>query len=132
MSYKNKYILWYRDISARDVSLVGGKNASLGEMFNRFAKPKTKNEKRKTELINVPDGFAFTAKAYWYFIKANNLGKKLKSILQNYDPQSINSLQQVGKKARSIILNAKIPEDLARDIIQDYRLLEKKYGKNIS
>ena len=61
-----KYILWFKEISKRDAPLVGGKNASLGEMYNRFAK--IKNQKSKIK-INVPDGFALTTKVYWHFLE---------------------------------------------------------------
>ncbi len=132
MTKSRQNILWYKDLSSKDVLLVGGKNASLGEMFNRFAKLKTKNEKLKTESINIPDGFALTASAYWYFIRENELEKKLKAIFKDYNAQNIISLQNAGRKARSLILKANLPNKLEDEIIKNYRLLKRKYGKNIS
>jgi pyruvate,water dikinase len=55
MKEENKYILWFKDIRSEDVPLVGGKNASLGEMFSQLT----------SKGINIPDGFALTTKAYW-------------------------------------------------------------------
>jgi len=65
ISKSRKYILWFNQISSKDVPLVGGKNASLGEMFSKLTR----------KGINVPDGFAITASGYWYFLK------KIKSCL---------------------------------------------------
>ena len=74
MQNKN-YILWYKDISIKDIAIVGGKNASLGEIASKI----------KNTDINVPDGFALTTEAYWYFIKTNKLEKKLENILYIYN-----------------------------------------------
>ncbi|MDI6603355.1 MAG: phosphoenolpyruvate synthase, partial [Patescibacteria group bacterium] len=114
-----KYILWFKEISARDVSLVGGKNASLGEMIRELAK----------KGINIPDGFALTTKAYWHFIRENKLDEKLKEIFEKFDPKSIKSLQETGRAARNLILEAKFPEDLEREIIKAYKKLSANYGQ---
>jgi len=68
------YIRWFKDITIKDVPIVGGKNASLGEMYNRFAK--IKNQKSKIK-INVPNGFAITAKAYFDFLKKGKIQKEI-------------------------------------------------------
>jgi len=119
-SKSKKYILWFREISAKDVPLVGGKNASLGEMFSKLTK----------KGINIPDGFATTSYAYWYFLKKNNLLPKLKKLFKDLDVKNIKNLQKVGKEARSLILKAKFPEDLKKEIIWAYRKLGQKYEKN--
>ena len=118
MIKQKKYILWLEEISVKDVLLVGGKNASLGEMFNHFAK-----------LINIPDGFALTTNAYWYFLKENKLGQKLKEIFEKFDPGSIKSLQEAGKAARNLISQAKFPQDLKEEIIKSYKKLSTEYGQ---
>ena len=115
-----KYILWFREIDAKDVSLVGGKNASLGEMFSKLSK----------KGINVPDGFATTSNAYWYFIKKNNLLPKLKEIFRKFNPKSIKSLQETGRAARNLILKSEFPEDLKKEIIKAYQKLVEEYGQN--
>ncbi|MDI6883356.1 MAG: phosphoenolpyruvate synthase [Patescibacteria group bacterium] len=121
-SKSRKNILWFNEISKKDVSLVGGKNASLGEMISRFAK---KN-------INIPDGFCLTSRAYWYYLRANRIDKKLKEIFATFNPQSIKSLQETVRKARHLILKANFPSDLKKEIIKNYKKLSKKYKeKNI-
>ncbi|GAI51681.1 unnamed protein product, partial [marine sediment metagenome] len=115
-----KNILWFKEISAKDVPLVGGKNASLGEMIRELS----------SKGINIPDGFATTSYAYWYFLERNNLLPKLKEIFKKLDLKNIKSLQEIGKEARNLILKAKFPEDLKKEIIKAYQELGKRYGKN--
>jgi len=115
-----KFILWFREISAKDVLLVGGKNASLGEMFSNLTK----------KGINIPDGFATTSKAYWYFLVEKKTLAKLKEIFRKLDVRNIKNLQETGRKARNLILKSEFPEDLKREIIKAYRKLGQKYGKN--
>ncbi|HUW71801.1 MAG TPA: phosphoenolpyruvate synthase [Candidatus Humimicrobiaceae bacterium] len=115
-----KFILRFKEISRQDVSLVGGKNASLGEMFSRLGK----------KGISVPDGFALTSAAYWHYLKENNLDKKLRNLFVGLNTRNIKKLQEVGRKCRNLILNAKIPEDLKKEILNHYKELERKYGKN--
>ncbi|MBZ1348275.1 MAG: phosphoenolpyruvate synthase [Candidatus Nealsonbacteria bacterium] len=141
MNKKQKYILEFKEISKKDVPLVGGKNASLGEMFVKLTNQrilpapipgKTKQDSkigRNEYEINVPDGFALTTDAYWYFLKENNLGQKLKEIFNGFDPESIKNLQETGRKARQTILKAEFPEDLKREIIEAYQILSKKYNQ---
>jgi len=131
MKKNKKYILWFKEISKKDVPLVGGKNASLGEMFNKL---KAKSEKLKTEPINVPDGFALTTKAYWHFLEENKIDKKLKEIFSAFakasadkEKFSIKILKKVGERARNLFLEAKFPNDLEEEIIRDYHELSKKY-----
>jgi len=99
-----KFILWFKDISSRDVPLVGGKNASLGEMFSKLSK----------KGISVPDGFSLTTKAYWHFLRENKIDKKLKEIFKKFNQKSLESLKETGKQARVLILKADsdFPEDL--------------------
>jgi len=116
-----KFILWLKEINLKDVPLVGGKNASLGEMYVRLSK----------KGVNIPDGFALSTKAYWKFLKSNKIDKKLKEIFKKYNPKSIKSLQEVGKQARSLILRGEFPEDLKKEILRAYQELERKYGENL-
>ncbi|MDD2696912.1 MAG: phosphoenolpyruvate synthase [Candidatus Pacebacteria bacterium] len=116
----SKYILWFKNIKYRDVPLVGGKNASLGEMFSKLSR----------RGINIPDGFALTIKAYWHYLRQNGFDKKLERIFRKFDPKSIKSLQATGKLARELILKGKIPLDLEKEIIGAYEILGRKYGKN--
>ena len=120
MKNSQKFILWFRDIKYKDVPLVGGKNASLGEMASRLSK----------KGIQVPDGFALTTKAYWSFLKKNKIEKELKKIFQKFNPDSLESLRKTGQAARTLILKADFPDDLKKETIKAYRKLEREYGKN--
>ena len=120
MNKKQKYILWFREISAKDLLLIGGKNASSGEMMGKLSK----------KGIQIPDGFVLTTEAYWHFLKENKIDKKLKEIFKDFNPKSIESLQKTGKLSREFIIRGEIPKDLKREIINGYRKLGKKYGQN--
>ncbi len=102
------------------MSLVGGKNASLGEMFSQLAK----------RGINIPDGFALTANFYWKFLEANGLDKVLKGFFKEFNPKSIKSIQKTGRKCREAILKGKFPDSLKREILKAYLKLSQKYGAN--
>jgi len=113
-----KFILWFKDISKKDLDLVGGKNASLGEIFSKLAE----------KGINVPNGFAITTSAYWHFLKENQIDKKLEELFKKFNPNNLKNLQETGKKARELILKAKFPKDLEAEIILAYKKLSKEYG----
>jgi len=114
-------ILWFNQIGIKDILLVGGKNASLGEMIQKLT-PKG---------INIPDGFAVTAEAYKYFIKYNHLEEPIKKILSELDKSNVEDLKKRGKKIRNLLLNGKMPDDLTDAIVKAYSDLEKQYGKNV-
>ncbi|MEA2037770.1 MAG: phosphoenolpyruvate synthase [Nanoarchaeota archaeon] len=120
MSKSNKFILWFNEIGIQDVPLVGGKNASLGEMYRNLTKKK----------VNVPNGFAVTAYAYDYFMEEEKLNEKIKKILGKVNPNSIQSLTEKGRETREVILKSDLPPPLRIEIINAYRKLSKKYGKN--
>jgi len=100
-------ILWFKDTSRKDIPQVGGKGANLGEMTKAG--------------IPVPNGFCVTAQAYYYFIEKNNLQPKIKEILKDIDVNNSRSLEEKSKAVRNLILNAQMPEDLAKDIIKAYK-----------
>ena len=120
MIKKFKYILWYKQINAKDGALVGGKNASLGEMFRILTK----------QGVNIPNGFTLTSKAFWYFLKENKIDKEIKEIFSRFNPKDINNLIKTGKEVRGLILNAEIPKDLKRKISRSYAKLSKKYKQD--
>ncbi len=119
MFKKLKHILWFKELNKKDGPLVGGKNASLGEMFSNLVQ----------KGINIPDGFALTSKAYWYFLKANGLDAKIKEIFSEFDPKDMDSLTKTGEKTRELILSAEFPKDLKAKIIKSYKKLSRKYGE---
>lgn len=111
----NAHIVWFKDISIQDVARVGGKAASLGEMYVGL------HEKG----IRVPNGFAITVEAYRYFIRCNGLEKTLKVILDGIDTHDLEDLRKRGEEARKSIMNAEFPLDLKLSIIDAYRGLNK-------
>ncbi|HOI60033.1 MAG TPA: phosphoenolpyruvate synthase [Candidatus Pacearchaeota archaeon] len=117
---KKETILWFSELRKVDVARVGGKNASLGEMYSILG----------AKGINIPNGFATTAEAYQYFINFNKIDVKLEKLFKNLDLKKLENVQKAGKFARKWISQGKFPEDLEKDIIEAYRKLEKEYGKN--
>lgn len=117
-----KNILWFQDISIKDIPLVGGKNASLGEMFSKLTE----------KGISVPNGFATTSRFYRQLLDANDLLPKLKEIFKGLDSKNILKLQRAGSEARKLIAGAQFPEELKEQLISSYRELSKKYRvKNV-
>src|SRR6478672_10595670 len=113
MTRANEYTLAFEQLRMKDVSRVGGKNASLGELFNNL-KPKG---------IGVLDGFATTADAYWRLLSENHLREALTATLSGFDPEELEQLTQRGHQARSAVLQTSLPADLAADIRASYRSL---------
>lgn len=119
-----KYIKKFSQITIDDIPLVGGKNASLGEMISNL-----------TDLgITIPQGFAITADAYWLFIEHNKLEQPLRAALAPVkDPDDIAVVQRAGKQARNLIKAGTIPSDLADEITKSYHDLAAMYkDANIS
>ncbi|THU39554.1 phosphoenolpyruvate synthase [Niastella caeni] len=106
-------IMTFNNISINDVARVGGKNASLGEMFNRLS----------GYGVTVPDGFAVTANAFWLFIDENSLRDQLKELMMNLDTNEYSNLAHTGKQARSLILSATMPQVLKEEILKAYKAL---------
>ncbi len=114
-----KYTLQFKEVSKNDVPLVGGKNASLGEMISNLSK----------KGINVPDGFVLTSEAYWYYLKANKIDEKIAKAFKSFNPDDLESLKNTGREARRLILEGKIPADLKEEILGRYEELSKKYNE---
>ena len=120
MSKKRVFILWFRDLTINDVPLVGGKNASLGEMYRTLTK----------KGVNIPNGFAVTAYAYKYFLKKAKIQNKIRQILSDLDTHNIRNLAEKGRNVRKTILEAELPEELKDAIAKAYKNLCKRYGRN--
>jgi len=114
-----KYILWFKEISKGDVPLVGGKNASLGEMFSKLSR----------KGVQVPNGFAITAEAFRYYLRFNQIEEKIREIFEKFNPKSIQSLKETGEKSRNLILKGKFPPDLEKEILENYQKLSRIYGQ---
>lgn len=116
-----KYIKPLSTLTIDDVPLVGGKNASLGQMMQHLA----------DKDLRIPNGFAVTAQAYRYFLEHNNLVIALKAEMNRLsDPSDISALKAVGAVVRSTIENGRMPDDLAQEIIKAYQQLSEQYGQN--
>ncbi len=115
------FVKWFDELGIDDVPLVGGKNASLGEMIRNL----------KAKGVNVPSGFAITAYAYKYMIEKAGIDKKIREILEGLDTHDVKNLQERGKKIRELIKNTKCPTELEDEIKKYYREMEKTYGKNV-
>ena len=114
-------ILWFDQVGIKDIPLVGGKNASLGEMMQQLT-PKG---------INIPNGFATTAYTYRYFIETAGLEAQLRQLFTDLDVEDVKNLQQRGKKARALIMNTPFPVELERVIAISYETLCYLYGEDI-
>ncbi len=113
------FILWFREIGIEDVPMVGGKNASLGEMF----------QKLENRGINVPNGFAITAYAYRYFLKYAGIEEEIKKILKDLDTSDMGNLMRKGREVRDVIRHAEFPPDLTQAINKAYDELAKEFGR---
>jgi pyruvate,water dikinase len=108
-----KYIRSFSQITSADVTKVGGKNASLGEMINNL----------NSLGVEVPDGFAITVAAYAEFLSFNKLAPRLQEILDKLDRKTLNNLPAVGEKCRSLVLNSKLPPDVEESIRKAHVIL---------
>ena len=115
---KQEYVHFFQDISKKDIPLVGGKNASLGEMSRELSK----------KGVNIPSGFALNTKAYWRFFEFNKIDEKLKEIFAKFNPKSIKSLQETGRAARALIMKGDFPNDIREEAILAYKKLSNEYG----
>ncbi len=111
-------VLWFDQVGITDISLVGGKNASLGEMIQQLA----------AQGVSVPGGFGTTAAAYRYFIQASGLEEKLRSLFSDLDVADITNLRARGKQARSLMLHTPFPIELQEAIAKAYQELCDRYG----
>jgi len=117
---KSKYTRWFEETTIEDVPLVGGKNASLGEMYRELT----------SKGIKIPNGFSVTAEAYWHTLKAGGILEKLKKTLEGLDTANVADLSKRGKIARDLILGAGIPDDLWEEIKIGYDRLCEQYGED--
>ncbi len=114
------YIKRFAELGIKDVPLVGGKNASLGEMYREL----------KGEGIEVPNGFATTAEAYRLYIEHNGLHERIAAELDKLDTSDVTQLAISGARIRQWIMHGNMPEALSAQIRDAYRELEAEYGDN--
>ncbi len=116
MNKKRTYVRWFEELSSEDVGVVGGKNASLGEMVSTL----------KDKGIRVPQGFATTGEAYWKFVEANRIKEKIRTQLNNLEKKK-ESLERIGKSIRRLFLKSEFPDEVIDSIRDAYGELSSRY-----
>ena len=122
MSGRYRYIRFFNEIGIDDVPSVGGKNASLGEMYRELT----------PQGVRIPNGFAITAQAYTYTLEKAGVVGQLRQTLDGLRPEDVEGLAQRGKQARDLVYGAPLPEDLREEILRAYRSLQQEYGPKLS
>ncbi|MBU2829914.1 phosphoenolpyruvate synthase [Acidithiobacillus ferriphilus] len=117
-----RYIRFFKDIRIEDIPLVGGKNASLGEMYRELS----------PYGVKVPNGFAITGEAYRYLLDQAGAWPALHAALDGLDPTNVTDLAKRGARAREIIYGAPLPADLQTEILTAYAELRREYGETLS
>ena len=102
-------IKWFSELSHKDISIAGGKGASLAEMYNN--------------KFPIPPGFIVTAQAYQYFIEKSGLKFQIEKIIENLDVEDTKDLENKAKEIRELITNADMPENLKEEILEAYEML---------
>ncbi len=116
------YIRWFKDLRIEDVPEVGGKTASLGELYSALA----------PQGVRVPNGFALTAASYRDALRANGADDELRKLLAGLDKRRIADLARRAAKARAIVFEATDRPDLRREVAQAYKQLEQEYGRGVA
>ncbi len=120
-THETAFILWFDDIGIEDVPMVGGKNASLGEMYQKLT----------SKGVAVPHGYAITAYAYQYLLEKSGIEAAIRDVLSDLDTHDMKNLAERGEKVRNIIRNAEFPQDLRDAIIAAYKKMEAEYGPSV-
>jgi pyruvate, water dikinase len=121
-SKERSLVLWFDEVGIADVPLVGGKNASLGEMIQQLAR----------KGVSVPMGFATTAYSYRYFIQSAGIEEKLRQLFADLDIEDVNNLRQRGKEARLLLMHTPFPTELREAITKAYQQLCLRYGSDVN
>jgi len=106
---KDKFIYWFSEIDKKDIALVGGKGANLGEMFNSG--------------IPVPPGFIISSSAYFHFIKVNQLKEKIRELLIPIDKDRPDSYTTASEKIKKVMLAAAVPKEISIEAMKAYAKL---------
>ena len=117
-----KYTLHFSETGLNDIAIVGGKNASLGEMYRHLS----------GKGILVPEGFATIAAAYWQFLDENKLREELHTTLEKLDTEHFRNLDDISEQARNIVLKGEFSLPLKDAIIRAYRQLSGPSGEAIA
>ena len=122
MNSDARFIRWFSELGVADVPLVGGKNASLGEMYREL----------QGQGIRVPNGFAVTASAYRHTLSQGNAWADLQAALDGLNPADMDDLARRARLAREIVYGAELPPEVAAQIITAYHALIEQYGEQLT
>lgn len=115
-------IIWFDQLGNTDVDIVGGKNASLGEMISQLSHAG----------IQVPNGFATTAAAFRQFLSHNDLENRINSELDHLDIDNVDALQNTGARIRQWLIDAPFQDDLQADILAAWKIMIERYGDDLT
>ena len=118
----SRYIRWFEELGMDDVPIVGGKNASLGEMYRELA----------PLGVSLPNGFAVTAEAFRTALTEADAWGELHSLLDGLDKSDVRALAAAGRRAREIVYAAGLTDEMREQILQAYRKLVDEYGEDLS
>jgi len=113
------YIRFFNQLKLADVPMVGGKNASLGEMYRQLS----------DKGVKVPNGFATTAEAYWHYLDYNGLNEAIAAALNGLDTRDVKALGRCGSKIRDMVAHGSMPPDLEQQISDAYNELMQQYDE---
>ncbi|OAH97679.1 phosphoenolpyruvate synthase [Methylomonas methanica] len=122
MSKQDQYIRWFSELTINDIPLVGGKNASLGEMYRELA----------SEGVIVPNGFAITAEAYRYMLDQAGVWPHLHALLDDVDADDVAELARRAQQARDLVYAAPLPADLQQQILDAFGQLQQQYPEDLT
>lgn len=114
-----EFVRWFADLGIEDVPSVGGKNASLGEMYRTLGE----------QGVRVPNGFAITADAYREFLRASGVDGEIRKILSDLDTRNFDNLHDRGARVRQAILAAEFPDELKEAILEAYQVMSQAAGR---
>ncbi len=117
-----RYTRRFAEVGLDDVTLVGGKNAALGELYRELV----------PQGVPVPNGFATTAEAYRSVLADAGVWEKLRDLLGDLDPEDVSDLAERAHAAREAIYTAPLPDELVKEILAGYAELRAEYGENIT
>ncbi|HIH10533.1 MAG TPA: phosphoenolpyruvate synthase [Candidatus Diapherotrites archaeon] len=116
-----RFVMWFSELGIGDVPVVGGKNASLGEMYRELS----------SKGVMVPNGFALTAHAYRHFAEKTGLKARIRSELSGLNTHDMESLSQKGHNIRQMILKTQMPPEIEDEITRAYRKLERESRRSV-
>src|SRR3972149_2860142 len=116
-----RFIYWFSELGIQDVPAVGGKNASLGEMFSNLT----------GKGVRIPDGYAISAYAYNHYVESTGVRQEIEKLLKGLDVRKLEDLARRGDQIRTLIRGTPLPKNLEKEILASYDELCKRYGVEV-